>query len=534
MHPVLRGAGALGLTALLLAPLASCRAGSSSTAAPSSAAAASTTGPAPSAPAAGPALPAALTGQHLAWHACPPPSVAQGGGDAPDGRWECATLKAPLDHARPDGETIDLALIRAAATDPARRIGSLVFNFGGPGGSGVQALPAFADEYTALNTRYDLVALDPRGVGDSAGVTCFDDRALDASAAVDGTPDTDAEAAALAAEGAAYVAACERNSGRVLPYVDTVSAARDLDLLRQVLGDQRLHYFGISYGTELGGVYAHLFPHNVGHLVMDAVVDPTQDPLQGSLGQAAGFQLALENFMAACAAQSSACPTGGGGAEGTERLARFVQGLDANLLPTRDGRPLTQDLAVIGMLAALYDEDTWNALTLGLLEAMRAGTGNTLLELADGYTGRDEQGRYSNLGPANRAISCVDERQRYTDADVRAQLPAFRAASPVFGEFIAWGLPGCTGWPVEGRSDHPEVSAPGSAPILLVGTTGDPATPYEGTAAMARELGPGVGVTVTVQGEGHGGYGGGDACLKRAVDGYLLEDRLPADGTVCP
>ncbi|MFE6865281.1 alpha/beta hydrolase [Kitasatospora sp. NPDC057692] len=540
MHPVVRGAGALGLAVALVGGPTACRSGSPASSAkvdPTTPATTAASAPATTAASAAttPALPAALTGQRLAWQACPAPSAAQGRGPAPDAPWECATLKAPLDYAAPSGRTVDLALIRIRAAGGGEpRIGSLVYNFGGPGASGVVTLPALAQDYADLNTRYDLVGFDPRGVGDSAGVRCLDDAATDASATVDGSPDDTAEVRALGEAVAAYAAACQANSGGVLPYVDTVSAARDLDLLRQVLGDDRLHYFGLSYGTELGGVYAHLYPGNVGRMVMDAVVDPTQDPVQTALGQAKGFQLALENFMTACAEQAGAdCPTGSGGAQGTERIATLLRGLDAAPLPADGGRTLTQDLAVTGIAAALYSEASWNALAVGLQEAMQGGTGTTLLALADAYLGRDAQGRYSNLSAANRAVTCVDDRQRYTEAEVREQLPAFRQASPVFGEFAAWGLAACTGWPVAGRTDHPEVDAPGAAPIIVIGNTGDPATPYEGARAMARQLGPGVGVTVTLRGQGHGGYDTGNACLKQTVDHYLLDGVVPPDGTTC-
>ncbi|MFB7470976.1 alpha/beta hydrolase [Kitasatospora sp. NPDC056184] len=542
MHPVVRGAGALGLAVTLAVALTggltACRSGSPASSAkvdpttPATTTAAPTTTTASAATV--PALPAALTGQQLAWQACPAPSAAQGGGPAPGTPWECATLKTPLDHAAPTGRTVDLALIRMRAAGGEPRIGSLIYNFGGPGASGVVTLPALAQDYADLNARYDLVGFDPRGVGDSAGVRCLDDAATDASAAVDGSPDDTAEVRALGEAVAAYATACRNNSGDVLPYVDTVSTARDLDLLRQVLGDDRLHYFGLSYGTELGGVYAHLYPQNVGRLVMDAVVDPTQDPVQSALGQTKGFQLALENFMTACAEQAGAgCPTGSGGAQGTERIATLLRGLDAAPLPADGGRTLTQDLAVTGIAAALYSEASWNALAVGLQEAMQGGTGTTLLALADAYLGRDAQGRYSNLSAANRAITCVDDRQRYTEAEVREQLPAFRQASPVFGDFAAWGLTACSGWPVAGRTDHPEVSAPGAAPIVVIGNTGDPATPYEGARAMARQLGAGVGVTVTLRGQGHGGYDTGNACLKQTVDRYLLDGVVPPDDTTC-
>ncbi|MFI8454938.1 alpha/beta hydrolase [Kitasatospora sp. NPDC085464] len=524
MHTAVRGAGALGLTALLLAAATGCQGEGSSAAEP-----------APTSPATGASATATgLAAQRLDWHACAAPSAAQGGGTAPAADWQCATLKTPLDHGRPDGPTIDLALIRSKAKDEQHRIGSLLFNFGGPGASGVATLPALAPSYASLNSRYDLVSFDPRGVGASAGVTCLDDRALDASATVDSTPGDPAAVKALDDSNARFVAACEHNSGAVLPYVDTESAARDMDLMRQVLGDRQLSYFGVSYGTQLGGVYAHLFPQQVGRMVLDSVVDPTKDPQQSALGQAQGFQLALDDFMKACAARVGAsCPTGAGGAEGTAKVTALVQQLERSPLPTADGRQLTETLGVTGIAGALYSQETWPVLAAGLTEAMEQGTGTTLLQLADGLNGRDAQGHYSNLNAANRAVGCVDSRQRYSDQDVQQQLPQFQAASPVFGAFTAWGLTGCTGWPVPGKGDHPEVAAAGAAPILVVGTTGDPATPVEGAHAMAQQLGPGVGVTVTLHGEGHGGYNTGNPCLKQTVDAYLLDGTVPADGTTC-
>ncbi|MFC0599649.1 alpha/beta hydrolase [Streptomyces palmae] len=477
-------------------------------------------------------LPGSLTGQQLRWHSCSAPTPAQGGGDAPGDAWECATLKAPLDYAKPGGDTIDLALIRTKAKDSKKRIGSLIFNFGGPGGSGIPTLPGFAEDYANLNSRYDLVSFDPRGVGESEGVRCLDDKDLDAYFAVDGSPDDAAEEKTAEENNKKYNDACRQNSGRVLPYVDTVSAARDMDLMREVLGDKKLYYFGISYGTELGGVYAHLFPKNVGRSVLDAVVDPTEDPVKGAIGQAKGFQLALDNYMEDCAKKGPLCPTGKGGAEGNAKITAMLEQLDRQPLSV-GGRKLTQDLALTGIAAALYEKDAWNILTLGLNETMRLHKGNTLMMLADSYNSRDQQGRYGNILAANKAVNCADDKQRYTVADAKAQLPALRAASPVFGEFMAWGLTACTGWPVAGKTDHPEVSAPGAAPIVVVGNTGDPATPYEGARKMAEGLGKGVGVEVTLHGQGHGGYNSGNACLTRTVDAYLLDGKVPAAGTSC-
>ncbi|MFE4720824.1 alpha/beta fold hydrolase, partial [Streptomyces sp. NPDC056728] len=247
-----------------------------------------------------------LTSQTLNWKDCPAPSESEGGGPAPSplpggAAWQCATMKAPLDWGKPKGDTIGIALIRAKSSGAEdKRIGSLIFNFGGPGGSGVTTLPAFGNDYAKLRTRYDLVSFDPRGVGRSDGVKCKNDQQLDKYFQQDAMPDDAAETKEFVGNITQFNDACERNSGKVIPHVATTDAARDMDLMRQVLGDDKLHYFGISYGTELGGVYAHLFPKNVGRAIFDGVVDPTENSEEGSLSQAKGFQLALDNYAKDC------------------------------------------------------------------------------------------------------------------------------------------------------------------------------------------------------------------------------------------
>ncbi|MFI8322135.1 alpha/beta hydrolase [Streptomyces sp. NPDC085529] len=480
----------------------------------------------------------ALTEQQLEWDTCPPPSPAEGGGSAPsplpDGtEWECAFLRTPLDWSQPEGETIELALIRARADDNARRIGSLIFNFGGPGGSGVTGLPGFATDYESLRTRYDLVSFDPRGVGRSEPVECATDKELDAYYALDFTPDDLAEERTLSDAQKAYATGCEKDSGAVLPHVGTESAARDMDLLRQVLGDDKLHYFGISYGTELGGVYAHLFPERVGRAVFDAVVDPDAGVEEGALGQAKGFQLALDNFAQDCVDRGDECALPGATvAEVEEGVTDLLAALDKKPIPGIGSRKLTQTQATNGIAQSLYSKEFWPYLEQGL-EAADGGDGALLLALSDSMNGRGENGSYSNIQAANAAINCVDFKERYTLGQAKERLPQFREASPVFGDFMGWALSSCSQWPVPGAWDHPDVSAPGAAPILVVGNTGDPATPYEGARAMVQALGKGVGVELTYEGEGHGAYNGGSACVKKAVDGYLLDGRVPATGTVC-
>ncbi|MFF0450114.1 alpha/beta hydrolase [Streptomyces sp. NPDC004609] len=479
-----------------------------------------------------------LVSQKLRWQACPPPSEAEGGGPAPSPlpggtSWECSFMDAPLDWSDPGGDTIEIALIRARAADQGSRIGSLIFNFGGPGGSGVATLPAAASDYTALRARYDLVSFDPRGVGRSVAVQCEDNARLDEFYAKDATPDDTAEEKAFTENLKDYASACEKNSGTELPHVGTVNAARDLDLMRQVLGDDKLHYFGISYGTELGGVYAHLYPKNVGRAVFDAVVDPTQNSEQSSLGQARGFQLALDNFARDCVARGDACLLPGTSVQEVEAgIQDLLRRLDKKPIPTGGDRPLTQTQATNGIAQALYSQEFWELLEQGLDEA-DGGNGALLLALSDAMNGRSENGHYSNMGAAFSAISCVDTKDRYSLEQTKAKLPEFRKASPVFGDYMGWGLMGCTKWPVPGTWNTPDVSAPGAPPVLVIGNTGDPATPYEGARAMVKELGPGVGVELTYRGQGHGAYNGGSVCVQRAVDSYLLNGKVPVAGTVC-
>ncbi|MER5310104.1 alpha/beta fold hydrolase [Streptomyces sp. NPDC002773] len=511
----------LAVTGVLVAGCTSTEGGESGDAKPPTTAPGS---PSPSAPATAtakalPTVPGPLTGQRLTWKRCPAPE----GGQKPGAQWRCATVTVPVDYAKPDGATLPVALIRKEATDERGRIGSLLFNFGGPGGSGVETLPQLEDEYRKLGERYDLVGFDPRGVGRSAGVVCRTDAEQAAAEAVaDLTPDSAAEEAAYLKDSADFGAGCARRSAPLLPHTTTTATARDMDVIRQVLGDEKLHYFGISYGTQLGGTYAHLFPGNVGRLVLDAVVDPTADSVGHARHQTVGFQRALDNYLKS---------TGQDPKAGTERIAGLLRKLDRAPLTVGERR-LTESLALTGIAVTLYGQANWPLLTEALAEAEQ-GRGDALLQLADAYNDRDEKGRYSTQSHSQRAISCADSSERPTAAQAKALLPEFRRLSPVFGAMLAWDTAGwCADWPVKGERATPEASAPGAAPVLVVGTTGDPATPYEGAEKMAKELGDGVGVLLTNKGEGHGAYGT-SACVTRTVDAYLLKGTVPKYGTTC-
>jgi pimeloyl-ACP methyl ester carboxylesterase len=475
--------------------------------------------PADSSGAAAPAPPSALTSQKLDWGRC----KATADSSAPGSDWQCATLKVPLDWSKPDGETIGLALIRAKARGE-NRIGSLLFNFGGPGESGVSVMPGYAATASLLRERYDLVSWDPRGVGASEGVRCRSDKEIQASESVDITPDTPTEEKAYFQDAAEFGKGCEKNAGRLLAHVSTTDTARDMDLMRQVLGDSKMHYFGISYGTELGGVYAHLFPKNVGRVILDAVVDPSAGTVGHAENQARGFQRALDAYLKS---------TGQDPAEGSRKIADLLARIDADPLPASSGRKLTQTLAFTGIILPLYSEDSWPTLT-SALDAAQRGDGSELLALADLYNGRDPSGRYGTTTHSQRVISCLDDKQRPTIEETKKLLPRFEKISPVFGTSLGWDTAGwCHDWPVPGQYDTPEVSAPGAAPVLVVGNTGDPATPYEGTRKMADELGKGVGVMLTWRGEGHGAYGSGSDCVDSTVNAYLLTGTVPKDGKVC-
>ena len=465
------------------------------------------------------ALPSSLTAQKLAWGRC----KATDDSPAPGNDWQCATLKVPLDWSKPQGETMGLALIRAEARG-GKRIGSLLFNFGGPGAPGVSYLPSFGPTFAKLREQYDLVSWDPRGVGSSGGIRCRGDKEIQAAESVDTTPDTPAEEKAYLQDAVDFGKGCQKAAGKLLSHASTTDTARDMDLMRQVLGDSQMHYFGISYGTELGGVYAHLFPKRVARLVLDAVVDPSADMVGHAENQARGFQRALDDYLKS---------TGQDPAQGSRKISALLKRIDAHPLPTSSGRKLTQTLALTGLTYPLYSRQSWPSLTSALNTAEN-GDGSELLSLADGYNGRDTAGHYETTTHSQRVISCSDSKLRPAPAETKKRLAQFEKISPVFGDFMGWDTAGwCHDWPVAGQWDTPPASAPGAPPILVVGNTGDPATPYEGARKMADELGKGVGVELTWKGEGHGAYGNGSDCVDSTVNAYLLNGKVPKDGKVC-
>jgi pimeloyl-ACP methyl ester carboxylesterase len=452
--------------------------------------------------------------------------------------FECATMKAPRDYVKPGSGDVRLAVARKKATGQGKPLGSLVVNPGGPGGSAVGYLEQYAGAgYPAeVRARYDMVAVDPRGVARSEPVECLDGPQMDAFTQTDITPDDQAETNRLVAAYRHFAEGCGRHSADLLRHVSTVEAARDMDILRSVLGDQRLSYVGASYGTFLGATYAELFPERVGRLVLDGAMDPSLSSLRLNEGQTAGFETAFRSFAKDCVRQAG-CPLGGPGtspARVGENLKAFFRKLDASPIPTGDasGRKLGEALATTGVIAAMYDQAAWPQLREALTAAMRNGNGAALLALSDTYYERDANGKYSNLMFANAAVNCLDLPPAFsTPQQVEKALPQFEKVSPVFGEGLAWSALSCAYWPVRATGRAHRIEAKGAAPIVVVGTTRDPATPYPWAQSLAAQLSSGR--LLTYDGDGHTAYGRGSKCIDSAIDAYLLRGTPPAKGKRC-
>lgn len=454
-------------------------------------------------------------GQKVSWSEC--------------GAGHCAWVTVPIDYAAPAGETTRIR-VKMRQGDGASR--SLFVNPGGPGGSAIDFADVLHSRFSAdvLDT-YDVVGVDPRGVGLSAPLACLSDEEFDASSAGDPDPDDDAEVREMRAGFIAQGEACRQNSGDLAAHVSTVEVARDMDVVRALVGRKKLDWFGASYGTELGATYAQLFPDRVGRMVLDGAVDPSLDEVDTNFAQATGFQRALDAYVADCVT-SDGCPLGDDADAGVQRVVDLLDQLDAEPLPGHDDRPLTEGRAFYGIAVALYDEQTWPLLTDGLEKALDDGDGAALVAMADAYFGRQDDGSYdSNLGQVITAVTCLDSPGGLTEAAVRAQIPRFVAASPVFGRALAWGALGCADWPIEATSPLPAIDGKGAPPILVLGTTRDPATPYESAQALASQLESAV--LLTRDGDGHTAYLSGNDCIVKAVDTYLLDGTMPADHTTC-
>lgn len=449
------------------------------------------------------------------------------------GGLECTTVQVPVDWSAPDRDEVALALARQRASDPSERLGALFVNPGGPGASGVAWLRGGSRSVVsdAVAAHYDLVGFDPRGTGASQPVDCLPDTDFDAYRADSADPTTPAGLADLTGLDESFAQGCEVDAGLLLGHLGTVDAARDLDVLRAVVGAQRLDYLGKSYGTLLGATYAQDYPQRVGRFVLDGALDPASSASDVTFVQAQGLEQALRAYAADCPDRSG-CRLGKDADAVVHRVGAVMEGARTTPLRTSDrARPLTATLAFQGVVATLYDRSSWPYLDRATAAA-ETGDGSPLLQLADAYAGRLPDGTYSsNLLEAFTAVSCLDRPVDASPAAMAAEATQLVQRSPTFGRAMSYGALQCSVWPVPPTRTPAPVSAEGAAPVLVVGNTNDPATPYVWAQSLAAQLSSGR--LLTWQGQGHTSYRRGSACIDAAVDGYLVDGVLPGQGATC-
>ena len=476
-------------------------------------------------PAAAPSLPTPGTaaqqpGTGIHWVACT-------GNAGPKG-YQCATISVPRDPLDPSKGTIGMALDRHPAT--GSRIGSLLVNPGGPGASGVDFLPS-AVQYLSVTKvilqHFDIIGFDPPGVGRTAPIACLDSAGLAEYYSANPVPTTPAQMSAYLNEVKTFDSGCAQRSRAELPYVSTVDAAMDMDVIRRDLGDPGLNYLGFSYGTLLGATYAGLYPRRIRAMVLDGAIDPALPVVKGLDIQSAALEGELNQFFAWCRSDSK-CQWKTG-SDPLRSYQALMSRVSSSPLPV-DGTKRTMGAAALlyGTAWGLYFTVQWPFLGSALAQAA-GGNGTEMMQLFDSYTGRQADGSYSNEFEANVAVNCLDA-PAPSVATLEADAPAAAAAAPVYGVANLYSEIACSLWPVPATGRPGPIHASGSPPILVVGTTGDPATPYSEAQALASELQHGV--LLTRVGEGHTAYPF-SSCIRAAVDAYLLHLTLPAPGTRC-
>ncbi len=459
--------------------------------------------------------------QVLTWKSCE-------GGD-----FQCATAKAPMDWKNPAAKSIDLALIRKTATGTA--IGSLLVNPGGPGGSGYDFIRDSLDYAVdaKLRQNYDIVGFDPRGVNKSSAVKCYQDPAEMDKFLFGVSPNpfgSDAWIADQRASNTAFGAACLKYTGDLLGFIDTDSAARDLDLLRATLGDKKLNYLGYSYGTLLGATYAELYPKKTGHLVLDGALDPATTSFEVGATQAQGFERALRAYIKDCLTGKD-CPFSGSVGSAMTDIRSLLDSLNASPLRADDGRELSSSVMFNAIIFPLYNKTNWPYLSQ-LFSSVMQGDPTVAFQLADSYYGRTAKGTYKdNSTEAFIGINCLDyAAESTTDASLRADAARLAALAPTLGPQLSYDT-SCASWPFQPTRQRGPIAADGSAPILVVGTTNDPATPYVWAKALAKELQNGH--LVTYKGEGHTAYNKSNSCVNNAVDEFFVRGTVPKKDPQC-
>jgi pimeloyl-ACP methyl ester carboxylesterase len=467
------------------------------------------------------AIPDALASyydQKVSWQGC-------------DDGFQCTTYVVPLDYAHPIGERLRIAAVRLKSSGKHR--GSLIINPGGPGGSAIEyARAARRVVPPSVREHYDVVGYDPRGVGESAPIRCVSGSFLDHFNSLDPLAST-AERTEFINTSKQFDAACKAKAGRLLPHVATIDAARDMDVLRAIVGDAKLTYMGKSYGTYLGALYANLFPTHVRALILDGAIDPAETAETGLRIQARGFETALAAFLRDCVADG--CSLGSSYSSALHAVDNLYASVASNPLPANGysgaaGRVVNRALLEYGIASTLYSKGDWGFLREALSDAQH-GDGSRILLAADRLAERDEHGHYTNLVESNIAINCVDRPAPTNLAAYVNDATVWGRESPHFGAYEAWSLLPCAYWPYPAVTKPAPLTAKGAPPILVIGTTRDPATPYGDAVKMAGELTSGV--LLTYDGDGHTVYGEGSSCVDRIGNAYLLDLKVPQAGTRC-
>ena len=439
----------------------------------------------------------------------------------------CADVLVPIDYTNIKLGTFRISMLKYEATNKEDRIGSLFVNPGGPGASGVEY--AYSAEYIfspQVLALYDIVGFDPRGVGRSAPIRCLTDDETDANYASDSKPDNPQEFEALVKETQDYVEKCEENTKHLTAY-GTENTARDMDLIRAVLGDKKLNYLGKSYGTYLGTIYAQLFPDTVGRIVLDGAIDPNAMPLQQSLIQAVGFDQALDAFIKDCL-QLDTCPVP---KDATEKyFTELFDSVAKKPLTTKTKRVATESLVVLGTASALYDNESgWPMLRVALKQAQN-GNGYMFLSLADAYAGRQPNGTYpTNEGDSGFVIDCLDWNDTRTNEQIAQDAQTFKEQAPVFGLYLAYSGISCKYF--NGIKQPIKIKQIKTAPVIVIGTLRDPATPYSWAVALHKLITNSQ--LITLDGDGHTGQGRGSACVDKSVDAYFITGKIPATDLKC-
>ena len=446
--------------------------------------------------------------QTLSWKPC-------------DSGFQCAQYKVPVDYTHIDNNTFTLQLIKHIANNPSKRIGSLIMNPGGPGGSGIQYVMA-ADSIvsTSIENVYDLIGFDPRGVNLSQPIRCLTDSEEDYFLGGDGSVQTAADLASAIASSKLIADACARAAGSKLGHYSTLDTARDMEVLRILLKEPKLNYIGKSYGTYLGTLYAALYPKTTGRIVLDGAVDPNIAVRDQNIAQAVGFDTALKSFVASHSTYS------------TKQIQNFLQTSRTKPLVDRNKRSLAESLAVTGIAASLYDPtDGWPLLARALRRAINFQDPSGFFLLADSYNERDQNGHYlSNQTDISNIISCLDFKDSRTLSQIESDAKAFGVAAPIFGPYLAFsGLP-CLYWQAKPVL-MPSLAHLITNPLLVIGTTRDPATPYQWAKGLHKVL---VNSTlITLNGDGHTGSNRGSSCVDRAMNNYLLTGKVPTRNLTC-